>query len=127
VKLSRDEQLTAYNCVALVMRGFRAAPAPWAVQSLYDRLDAEVRAMSRVGHESEGVAEELDPWISTQAAAQELEQSARQTRRLKADLGGEMFNGRLMFRASKVRAYAEGRRDGGVRPADRAGARRHVG
>jgi hypothetical protein len=112
VNLTGDDTITAYNCVAAVMRGFRTAPAPWAVQSLYARLDAEIRGMSRAGHESECPAEELDPWMNTQAAAQQLELSPRQIRRLAPDLDGDMFNGRLRFRASAVRAYAEGRRDG---------------
>jgi hypothetical protein len=112
VKLSGDDTITAYNCVAAVMRGFQTAPAPWAVQSLYRRLDAEVRGVSHAGQESDCPSEELDPWISNHSAAQELGLSPRQTRRLKPDLGGELFNGRLMFRSSAVREYAEGRCDG---------------
>jgi hypothetical protein len=115
MNLNGDDTVTAYNCVALVMRGFRTAPAPWAVQSLYDRLDAEVRGMSRAGHGFDSDSEQLDPWISTQAAAKILELSTRQTRRLKVDLDAEMFNGRLMFWESRVREYAEGRRDGRAR------------
>jgi hypothetical protein len=71
--------------------------------------------MAHAGHEFDCHSEQSDPWISTRAAAQILEASTRQTRRLAPDLEAEMFNGRLMFRESKVREYAEGRRDGRTR------------
>jgi hypothetical protein len=111
MNLTRDEVVTAYNCVAAVMRGFNTAPAPWAVANLFDRLNDAFR-MSRAGHAPEGHSGESEVWICTREAAEELNLSPRQTRRLKPDLDGKMFNGRLMFRASSVCAYAEGRRNG---------------
>jgi hypothetical protein len=71
--------------------------------------------MAHAGHELDSGREQSDPWISTQVAAQILELSKRQTRRLKPELEGQLFNGRLMFRESKVREYA-GKRDGRTRP-----------
>jgi hypothetical protein len=68
--------------------------------------------MAHVGHEFDSDSEQSDPWISTQAAAQIVGLSKRQTRRLAPELEAEMFNGRLMFRDSKVREYSKGRRDG---------------
>jgi hypothetical protein len=68
--------------------------------------------MAHAGHELDSGREQSDPWISTQAAARILELSKRQTRRLKPELEGQFFNGRLMFRESKVRECAEIRRNG---------------
>jgi hypothetical protein len=112
--VSGDDLNTVYNCVSAVMRSHRAnrRQIPYSLQRIYDRLDLQVRVMSRAGHEIDSASEESDPWMSTQDAARELELSPRQTRRLKKDLGGEKPNGRLMFRASAVRSYAEGRRNG---------------
>ncbi len=120
MRLSDDDTQVVYNYVAAVRRSHQEHgwPIPYALQRVFGLLDLNVRLMARGGHEFEGDGKESDPWISTQEAADILELSSRQTRRLKADLEGEEPNGRLMFRTSKVRAYAEGRRNGRAQPAD---------
>ncbi len=86
-------------------------PIPDAILAYVREVDLTWE-MARAGHQSGCGSEQSDPWISTRQAAHILELSQRQTRRLATDLEAEMFNGRLMFRESKVRDYAKGRRDG---------------
>jgi hypothetical protein len=112
VNWSRDDTITAYNCVAAVMRGFRTAPAPWAVTDLYDRLDAEVR-MSQSGRECGcgGEESEQDKLISSREAAAILGFTKRHVNRIAESLGGEFVDRRWLFRESVVRQYAEGRNE----------------
>jgi len=110
---SGDHIEAAYHVAHRFVDPLRAAgrPIPDSILAYVRELDLTWE-MARAGHESDSGSEQSDPWISTRAAAQILEASTRQTRRLAPDLEAEMFNGRLMFRESKVRDYAEGRRDG---------------
>jgi hypothetical protein len=112
MNLSSDEAQVAYNCVAAVMRGFTTAPAPWAVQHLYDRLDSEFR-MSRTGPDCCcGVAEsEPETLISSRQAAAVLGYSKRHVNRIAKSLGGQDVDGVRVFCLSQVQEYAEGRND----------------
>lgn len=118
LSLNSDDTITAYNCVAVVMRGFRTAPAPWAVQSLYDRLDAEVRAMSRPGHQNGCGEEQSEPekLIGSRQAADITGYTQRHVNRIAPSLGGVLVDKRWVFRESVVRTYTEER--DGLRPTD---------
>ena len=111
MNLSSDETITVYNCVALVMRGFRTAPPPWAVQTLYERLDAEVRAMSRPGRRNSCSGEQSEPekLIGSRQAADITGYTQRHVNRIAPSLGGVRVDKRWVFRESDVRDYAEGR------------------
>lgn len=67
--------------------------------------------IARAGNESQCDTGEYESWMTTRQAAKELRRSPRQVRNLKAELDGELFNGRLRFSAAAVRAYPKGRRN----------------
>jgi hypothetical protein len=118
MQLTRDDTITVYNCVAAVLRGFKTAPAPWAVQSVYERLGTEVRAMSGPGHQKGRGGEQSDSekLIGSRQAAAISGCTQRHVNRIAKSLSGVFVDGRWVFRESVVRDYAEGRN--GVRPAD---------
>jgi hypothetical protein len=118
MQLTSDDKITAYNCVAVVIRGCQTAPPPWAVQSLYDRLGAEVRAMSRTGPRKDCGREQSEPekLIGSRQAAAITGYTQRHANRIAESLGGVLVDKRYVFREAEVRAYAEGR--DGPRPAD---------
>jgi hypothetical protein len=117
MQMSEEDIEAAYHVNHRLLDPLRKAGRPInrVLENWCQKVDL-MWEMSRAGRESDGPTEELETWISTREAARELELSPRQTRRLKTDLDGEDFNGRLMFRQSKVRTYAEGKRNGGSRP-----------
>jgi hypothetical protein len=109
--LTRDETLTAYHCVAAVIRGFNTAPPPWAVRHLYDLLNTELRNPSHSGPqcccgEEQSVSETL---ISSRQAAEVLGYSKRHVNRIAESLGGHLVDGSRVFRLSQVLDYAQGR------------------
>lgn len=113
MELARDDLEAAVFLASRFVNAMKAQGRP--VNHVIENFRLKVTLMwemSRVGHQSVSDEAEFDTWLPTSQAAQELKLSTRHTRRLKADLDGEFFNGRLMFRESKVRAYAEGKRDG---------------
>lgn len=113
MQLSEDDLQAAYFLAHRFVDSMRAAGRP--VNTVIDRFCQKVTLaweMSHTGRQTQTDRPRLDPWITTGQAAQELKLCARQVRRLKDDLDGEMFNGRLRFPASAVRAYAQGRHDG---------------
>src|ERR1700730_2131046 len=98
---SGDHLEAAYYVAHRFVDPLRAAGRPISDSILnYVRELDLTWEMSHAGHESDCGSAQSDPWISTRAAAQILEASTRQTRRLAPDLEAEMFNGRLMVRVS---------------------------
>jgi hypothetical protein len=122
VRLNRDESVTAYHCVAAVIRGVNTAPAPWAVRHLYDVLNTELRNPSQSGPECccGGGQSESEKLISSRQAAELLGYSKRHVNRIAESLGGQVVDGSRVFRLSQVVDYAEGRdaRPGTGRRAD---------
>jgi hypothetical protein len=111
VNLDRDQTQVAYNCIAMVLRGFTKAPAPWAVQHLYEQLDSEVRAMSRPGHESGCGETESEPeqLLSSRQVAQMLGCTKRHVNREAEALGGVNIDGVNVFRQTAIIEHIEGR------------------
>ena len=122
MRLTGDETVMAYHCVAAVMRGFQTAPPPWAVQQLFDRLNTAFR-MSQSGHERCCGREESesDKLMSSRQVAAKLGYTKRHINRIAERLGGVDVDGYTVFRESAVLEHLEGR-DGHPRPGYRAAA-----
>jgi hypothetical protein len=115
VNLSPDEVATAYHCVSVVMRGFRTAPAPWAVQALYDRLNTEYT--SALGQRNgDGTEESTQELCDAAQAARRIGITERQVRRLANDLDGRKCGGVWTFPRQAVEEYAEARKVGRIGP-----------
>lgn len=127
--LDGEDLEAAYYCAREVWgsRKLKGQPIPSWLVVHYRRLDTAVR-MSRSGHEKPCGAEESSSarsyadangqQISAREASVILGLSKRQTRRIATSLGGQLVDGRWVFRRSDVIEYREGMRDG--HPAGRA-------
>jgi hypothetical protein len=106
VRLSAPEVRTVYWCFSVLIRG-RRHDVPRPVADLYDRLDAEIRLVSRPRH---GVPEtgcgqqQSDAWIGCRETAEILKLSKRQVQRIASDLGGQLISGRYVFDRDTVHA-----------------------
>lgn len=124
MKLNRKEIGDGYFYLSALRRQLdrerRAIPDGLAV--LIDHFEAEVKAMSRPGHQTRCRQQRLDKdqWIGPRTAAGILEVTQRQVNRLATDLEGVLVEGRYIFPRSVVEDYAERRRD--ARPTSSGGA-----
>jgi hypothetical protein len=102
----------AYCAAELIRdRQRRGQPVPnWLRQHLA-RCEAAV-AVSRSGHEFDGVPSQLDPdnLIDAREVARMLGISKRQAQRLAHDIDGLIISGRWVFRKATVMEYAEARK-----------------
>lgn len=117
MRLDDDAVRAAYACAAESLRNRvnQNVPVPFWLQSLYGRLDLEVR-LSRTRQETDWDGEESEEkdsrWIGSPEAAAILGWSTRKVQRLAPDLDGQLTAGRWLFRESAVTDYAEAMRDG---------------
>lgn len=113
MQLSDDDAERALYCVnELLDRKIRAgAHIPGWMRSLASKLDL-ASALSSAGHQSDSGGEDLgpSPWIGSAEAADILGVHPRTVRRWRADLGGEIIAGRMVFNPRAVHEYAEGRK-----------------
>lgn len=111
--LNPDEVRAVYHCVSVVRRALMPGCCPRWLDDLFGRFDAEhKRLMSVGGHESAEFAcasASLGQWLSSRETADLLGLTARQVRRLTADLQAVQVDGRWLFDRRKVLAYREGR------------------
>lgn len=113
--VERPDLHAAYYCASALIRSRKRTgePIPSWLRQHHARLDAEIRRMSRAGHESLSDTEELHPMddlITAREAGEILGVSKRQTQRLAADLDGQIVGGRWLFSRSAVAEYMEGKR-----------------
>ena len=113
MRLNPDEVRAVYHCVSVVRRGLMPGCCPRWLDDLFGRFDAEhKRLMSVGGHESTEFAcasASSQQWLSSCEAAEYLGLTARQVRRLTADLGAVQVGSLWLFDRRKVLAYREGR------------------
>lgn len=112
MNLNEQETEAVLYCVTeLVDRRARAGvPIPAWMHALAQRFDLASLTSPR-GHESDGAAAELEMpvLIGSSEAADIIGVTARQVRRLRADLAGEKVGGRMVFNLQTVKEYAEER------------------
>jgi hypothetical protein len=102
----------AYCAAALIRdRQMRGQPVPDWLRRHLARCEAAL-AMSRSGHEFDGVSSQFDPddLIDAREAARMLGISKRQAQRLGHDLDGLIVGGRWVFKKATVVEYAEAKR-----------------
>jgi hypothetical protein len=114
VNLDSDETKTAYNCVSAVMRGFVTNAPPWAVQQLYDRLNAERRNPSQFRSEHEcccdGEQSKQENLLSSRQVATMLGYSKQHVnRKFTKLLGAVDVDGAWVFPESAVLEHLDGR------------------
>jgi hypothetical protein len=115
VTQSDDRVRAAYYCAAEVLRSrkLKGQPVPPWLAAHYKSLDEDIRGVSQSRHESDcaGEESETEQWIGAREAGEILGRSKRQVHRIAASLGGELIDGRWLFRKSEVNEYAEDRDD----------------
>jgi hypothetical protein len=114
VNFDADDLEIAWYCAsaAISSRREKHQPIPDELHRHMARLDLAIRCVSSPGHEIDGDASPLKPeedWLTTREAAAVLNRSTRQTRRIKADLHGQIIRDRLLFPRHAVESYAEER------------------
>lgn len=108
MELDSAEIRACYYALAALIRARPTVPPE--VAQLYRKLDAAARcAVSRTRQEnSTGTGESTDvEWIGSALAARLLGWTQRRVQRHAADLDAQLIGGRLVFRADRVRDYAE--------------------
>jgi hypothetical protein len=107
-----DTQAAYYCAASLVRRRTRTGePIPAWLRQHHAGLDAEIRGMSRRGHEGGEIGPssgqlEVQTLIGTKEAARLLSWSTKKVERHRRGLGGQLVSGRLIFDRSKVLEYA---------------------
>lgn len=107
MNLAGDDLRAAYHTAAEVIRGRQRTgePIPQWLRAHFERLDTEIRGMSRPRHKIPGIGwcqPQLDEWIGVRETAEILKLSKRQVQRIASDLGGQLISGRWIFNRDTV-------------------------
>lgn len=110
--LTPDDLRACRYVAAEVIRNRRhfQQPIPAWLRGLDRRLDAELRASSAHGTETEAGQQNLE-MVGTAEAARILECSTRWVRRIAADLDGQRTGRDWIFRRATVTEYATARKE----------------
>lgn len=113
MRLNETEVKAAYyglsECVR--QRNLAGRSLPLEVEQLFSRLHDRIR-LARARQESCSAAADASPskgevFIGSAEAARMLNRSKRHVQRHAAEMGGQLIGGRLAFRPSHVRDFAE--------------------
>ncbi|BAD55088.1 helix-turn-helix domain-containing protein [Nocardia farcinica] len=113
VRLRVEELHGARYCASELVRRFNDSgrPVPDWLRRLDSRLDLEIQTLMSDDGQQSSTDEPDSELVGTAEAAKILGLSARQVRRLAADLDGQRMGRELIFRRAAVTEYAAARKE----------------